>query len=173
MSIRLPLQGVLDVTQTDQGPGSLLLGGWAYPFKLPQDTDNVVLKFSPSIVAGGASAIFQTSDDGGTTFYDVARTSIASNSGATAVAGSQAQWISIPVIGGGDRTVVTTSLIAAGSLVSGVSNGNSAASTLSSGQSSGLPVLGIQNRVFVITTGNATAVSARVQVLVNQQSATA
>lgn len=173
MSIRLPMTTVLDVTQTDQGPGSVTLGGWAYPFKLPQDTDNVLVKFSPSITAGGMSAIFQTSDDGGTTFYDVARTSIASNSGATTVAGSQAQWISVPTIGGGDRTVVTSSLIAAGSLVSGVSNGNAPASTLTSGQSSGLPIMGLQNRVFLISTGNATAISARVQVMVNNQSATA
>ncbi len=169
MSIRLPLTGVLDVTQTDQGPGSLLIGGWAYPFKLPQDTDNVLVKFSPSVVAGGASVIFQTSDDGGNTFYDVARTSIASNNGL----GAAAQWLSIPTINGNDRTVATASLIATGSLVTGVSNGNAAASTLGSGQNSGLPVIGLQNRIFLITTGNATAVNARVQVLVNQQSATA
>jgi len=166
MSIRLPLQGVLDVTQTDQGPGSLLVGGWAYNFKLPQDTDNVVVKFSSSVVAGGASAIFQTSDDGGTTFYDVARTSIVSNN----AVGTAPQWLSIPVVGGLPRNVTTGSLIAAGSLVSAVFNGSAGASTLSSGQSSGLPVLGIQNRVFVITTGNATAVSARIQVSANNQS---
>lgn len=165
MSIRLPLTGVLDVTQTDQGPGSLLVGGWAYPFKLPQDTDNVVVKFTPSVVAGGASAIFQTSDDGGTTFYDVARTSIAS---ANAV-GAAPQFLSIPVVGAGLRTAVT--FAAASIITAGI--GSSGASTLAQGQVSGLPILGIQNRIFVITTGNATAVSARVQVLVNSQSATA
>jgi len=165
------MQGVLDVTHTDQGPGSVA-GGWAYPFKLPQDTDNIVVKCAPSVTAGGVSVIFQTSDDGGTTYFDVARTSIASNSGATAVAGSQAQFLSIPTIGGLPRNVVTASLISAGSLVSGVSNGNAAASTLTSGQSSGLPILGLQNRIFLISTGNATAISTRVQVMVNQQSAT-
>lgn len=170
MGIRLPLQGVLDVTQTDQGPGSLLIGGWAYPFKIPQDTDNVVVKFSPSVTGGGISATFQTSDDGGTTFFDVSRTSIASNSGATTVAGSQAQWLSIPVVGGLDRTIMVPSLIATGSLVAGVSNGSSGASTLGSGQNSGLPIIGIQNRIFLATTGNATAVNARVQVLVNNES---
>lgn len=169
MAIRLPLQTVLDVTQTDQGPGSLLLGGWAYPFKIPQDTDNVIVKFTPSVTAGGASAIFQTSDDGGTTFYDVARTSIASNSGATAVAGSQAQFLSVPTIGSGIRTATT---FAGASIVSG-GIGSASASTLTQNQISGLPIMGLQNRIFVITTGNATAVSARVEVKVNQQSATA
>jgi len=164
MSIRLPLTTVLDTTQTDQG-GSVA-GGWAYPFKLPQDTDNVIVKFTPSVTAGGVSATFQTSDDGGTTYYDVARTSIASAN----ELGKGVQWLSIPVIGGIPRNVVTASLIAAGSLLTGVSNGGASASTLTSGQSSGLPVLGIQNRVFVISTGNATAISARIQVSANQQS---
>lgn len=168
MSVRLPLQTVLDTTQTDQGPGSVA-GGWAYPFKIPQDTDNVVVKFSPSVVAGGASVIFQTSDDGGTTYYDVSRTSIASNSGATAVAGSNAQWLSIPVIGGLPRNVVTASIISAGSLLTGYVNGGASASTLTSGQNSGLPLLGLQNRLFLITTGNATGVSCRMEVKANSQ----
>jgi hypothetical protein len=172
MAIRLPLTAVLDVTHTDQGTGSVA-GGWAYPFKITQDTDNVVVKCSPSVTAGGVSVIFQTSDDGGSTYYDVARTSIASNSGATTVAGSQAQWLVVPTIGGVPRTVYTASIISAGSLLQGVSNGNAAASTLTSGQSSGLPIIGLQNRIFLISTGNATAISTRVQVLINQQSATA
>lgn len=164
MSIRLPLQGVLDVTQTDQGPGSLLLGGWAYPFKLPQDTDNVLVKFTPSVTAGGASAIFQTSDDGGNTFYDVARTSIASANGL----GAAPQFLTIPVVSQGVRTGVTFN----GASIISTGTGSSSASTLGQQQVSGLPIMGIQNRVFVITTGNATAVSARVQVMVNNQSAT-
>lgn len=167
MSIRLPLQGVLDVTHTNQGTTSTA-GGWAYPFKLPQDTDNVLLKVLPSVVAGGVSVIFQTSDDGGTTYYDVSRTSIAS---ANAV-GAAPQMISIPVVGALARTVPTGSLIAAGSLVAGVFNGAPAASTLASGQNSGIPIMGLQNRAFLISTGNATAIDTRIQVLVNNQSAT-
>lgn len=168
MAIRLPLQAVLDVTTTDTGAGSVA-GGLQLPFKLPQDTDNVVVKFSASVVGAGQSAIFQTSDDGGNTYFDVARTSIVSNSGATTVAGSQAQWLVIPTIGGDVRNIATASIIATGSLVTGVFNGHAAASTLSSGQNTGLPILGLQNRIFVVTTGNATSVNTRVQVLVNQQ----
>ena len=168
MAIRLPLTTVLDVTHTNQGATSVA-GGWAYPFQIPQDTDNVVVKMLPSVVAGGMSAIFQTSDDGGTTYFDVARTSIASANSL----GANAQWLSIPVVGGIPRNVPTASLIAAGSLITGIANGGASASTLSSGQSSGLPIMGIQNRVFLVSTGNATAINTQVQVKVNNQSATA
>ena len=166
MGIRLPLQTVLDVTNVDPSGATSLIGGYAYPFKIPQDTDNVVVKFSPSVTAGGMSAIFQTSDDGGTTYYDVARTSIASSS----APGVGAQWLSIPTIGGDVRNVLTTSLIATGSTQGIVFNGTAGASTLGTGQNSGLPILGIQNRIFMIMTGSATAQSSRVQVYVNNES---
>src|SRR3990167_4003983 len=168
MSIRLPLTTVLDVTHTNQGSSSTA-GGWAYTFKLPQDTDGVAVKFEPSVTAGGMSAIFQTSDDGGTTYYDVARTSIASANGV----GAAAQWLTIPVAGGTERNITTASLFATGSLIGVKFNGAAAASTLVSGQNSGLPIMGLQNRVFLISTGNATAISSRIRVMVNSQSATA
>lgn len=161
MAVRLPTQGIFDTTQTDVS-GSVG-GGWAYPFTIPQDTDNVLVKFTPSVTAGGASALFQTTDDGGTTWFDVARTSIASANGS----GAAPQWLSIPVVSPGVRTGAT---FAAASIIS-MGIGSSAASTLGSQQVSGLPIMGVRNRVFVITTGNATAVSARVEVRVNQQSA--
>ncbi len=163
MSVRLPLQGVFDFTHTDQGPGSLLAGGWAYPFKIPQDTDNVIVKFSPSVTAGGASVTFQTTDDGGTTYYDVARTSVASQNGV----GAAPQWLSIPVVSSGVNPLVVSN--AQVGSVAGGSIGNATASSLGSRQVSGLPVLGLQNRLFLITAGNATAVSGRMQVFVNSQ----
>lgn len=166
MSIRLPLQGVLDQTNTDTGSGSVT-GGYAYPFKLPQDTDNCIMVFSPSITGAGISATFQTSFDGGTTYYDVARTSIASAS----PSGVGPQFISVPVIAGSNTRA---SVVATGSVIAVNNTGTASASTLSSGSYSGLPVLGIQNRVFMIITGNATAhAGSRVQVLVNSQSASA
>jgi hypothetical protein len=161
MAIRLPLTTVLDTTQTNQGSTSTA-GGWAYNFKLPPDTDNVVVKFTPSVTAGGVSAIFQTSDDGGTTFFDVARTSIASQNSL----GAAPQWLSIPVISGG----INPQVVVSASVVGAAIGGTAGASMLSSGQVSGLPVLGIQNRIFVISTGNATAISGRIQVMVNSQS---
>lgn len=170
MSIRLPLQTVLDVTTTDVGTGSVA-GILAFPFKIPQDTDNVVVKLSASVVGAGISAVFQTSDDGGTTYYDVARTSIVSNSGATAVSPANAQWLSIPVISQGINPIVISNA-QAGSVLGGTI-GTAGSSTLGSRQVSGLPVLGIQNRIAIIESGNLTSQSSRVQVMVNSQSATA
>jgi hypothetical protein len=167
MSIRLPLQGVLDVTNTDTGAGSVA-GGYAYPFKIPQDCDNVVVKFAASVVAGGMSAVLQTSDDGGTTYYDVARTSIVSNSGATSVSPQLAQWLSAPVISAGINPIVISNA-QAGSVLGGTI-GTAGASVLGSRQVSGLPILGIQNRIFLIHSGTASSNNSRVQVLVNSQS---
>jgi hypothetical protein len=52
--------------------------------------------------------------------------------------------------------------------------GSPAASTLTQGQVSGLPILGIQNRIFLVMTAAVSATTlARVQVRVNNQSASA
>lgn len=164
MAIRLPLQTVLDFDdKSDVGAGSVA-GGVAKTFQIPQDTDNIVVKFTASTVGGAVSAVFQTSDDGGSTYYDVARTSIVSLANNTT-----AQWLSIPVTSSGINPAVVVS-----ASVIGATTGSAAASTLGSRQVSGLPVLGVQNRIFLIYTGNLTTNdAARVQVKVNSQSATA
>ena len=155
------------------GPASTA-GGVATTFTLPQDTDNVVLKFTASILGGGVSATVQTTDDGGTTYYDVARTSIISN----AISGN-AQWLSIPVIGSGMRTgVVVTSVVATGSVQSFGSVagtiGSAAASTLAQGEVSGLPLLSTQGRVFLRYTAAVTSIIAEVaDIYVNSESGTA
>lgn len=165
MSIRIPTNTVLTANATDVGTSSVA-GGLGFPFLIPQDTDNIVVKMVASVTAGGMSATLQTSDDGGTTYYDVARTSIVSN--------GQPQWLSVPVISAGIGSVVAPSLIATGSIVSvNQSIGTAAASTLGSRQVSGLPILGVQNRVFLIYSGGITASSVVTTVKVNQQSATA
>lgn len=168
MSIRLPLQTVLSVTGSNELGAGSVAGGINYPFLIPQDTDNVVLKFTSSVAGAGYSATFQTSDDGGATYYDVGRTSIVSNANNTT-----AQWLSIPVVSAGQG------MVAAGagnsSVVTGAI-GSAAASTLGSQQYSGLPILGVQNRVVVRITGNVTSAAANAyvaQVKVNSQSATA
>lgn len=167
MAIRSPLQTVLNaVGGNELGAGSVA-GGIAYPFLIPQDTDNVVVKFTASVV-GGYSATFQTSDDGGATYYDVARSSIVSNANNTT-----AEWLSIPVIGAG---VATFSAGAGASSIVAATPGSAASSTLGARQMSGLPILGPQNRVFVRITGNVTSAAANAytaQVKVNSQSATA
>lgn len=168
MSIRLPLQTVLNAVGSNELGAGSVLGGIAYPFLIPQDTDNVVVKFTASVV-GAYSATFQTSDDGGTTYYDVARSSIVSNANNTT-----AEWLSIPVVGAGVNPQVI-STVNAGSVLGG-SIGSAAASVLGNKQVSGLPILGPQNRVFVRITGNVTSAASNAyiaQVKVNSQSATA
>lgn len=163
MSIRIPTQGVLNAVGANELGAGSVAGGVAYPFQIPQDTDNVVVKFTASVAGAGYSAVFQTSDDGGSTYYDVARTSVVSNANNTT-----AEWLSIPVIGVG----ATSSRPVTGSVMS--TTGSAAASTLGSAQFSGLPILGIQNRIFVRITGNVTSAASNAynaQVKVNNQSA--
>jgi hypothetical protein len=174
MAIRLPLTTVLDytVTSTDRGSGSVS-GGIAKPFLIPQDTDNIVVKFYPSLVGATVSATLQTSDDGGTTWYDVVRTPT------LATSQNAPLWASAPVCGVGVRSPVlpissTTTGVSQTSILQ--TTGSASASTLGAGQVSGLPILGVANRIFLIYTGDITAASfnyTQVKVLVNSQSATA
>ena len=78
-SIRLPLTTVLDYDDVGQTGATSVAGGVAKTFKIPQDADNIVVKLTASVIAGAVSATLQTTDDGGTTWYDVARTSVVSN----------------------------------------------------------------------------------------------
>lgn len=169
MGIRIPTNTVLTAVDSSYGAGAgSVAGGTAYAFQIPQDTDNVIVKMTASITGGGVSAIFQTSDDGGTTYYDVARTSIVSNA-----RNLNAEWLSIPVISPGMGNFQgATSLIATGSLI-GINQtiGSAAASTLAQRQVSGLPILGIQNRIFFVYTGAVSATSlVQAVVKVNNQS---
>lgn len=168
MAIRLPLQTVLNAVGSNELGAGSVAGGVAHPFLIPQDTDNVVVKFTASVV-GAYSAVFQTSDDGGTTYYDVARTSIVSNANNTT-----AEWLSIPVVSAGMG--LSTAAAAGGSSVVSATPGSAAASTLGNRSYSGLPILGPQNRIFVRITGNVTSAASNAytaQVKVNNQSATA
>lgn len=177
MGIRLPLVTVLDVnnsTEVGSGPASTA-GGVAHRFTVPQDSDNIVVKFQASVLAGGVSAVLQTTDDGGTTWYDVGRTSIVSNSNATT-----AEWLSVPVVGFGHRAGnVIASTVATGSVVAVSSSilntiGSAAASTVGSHSYTGLPILSPTNRIFLRYTAAVTSIiSERVQVRVNSESPTA
>lgn len=163
MSIRIPTQTVLTAIDTgDVGAGSVA-GIAAFPFTIPQDTDNVVVKLIASISGGGVSAVFQTSDDGGTNYYDVQRTSIISNANNA----TTAEWLNIPVISPGINTQYTF----AGASIIGGTVGRAGGSTLGSRQVSGLPIMGTANRIAFIYTGNITASSlVQATVKVNSQS---
>lgn len=166
MAIRLPLQTVLSATNNDEVGAGSVGGGVPITFTIPQDTDNIVVKFQASTVGGAVSAQVQTTDDGGTTWFALGRTSVISNAN-----GDNAQWLSIPVMGFG---VGTSSLVAVGSVQSGYTIGSAQPSTLSTtGDMSGLPVLSQQGRIIIQIVGNLSSSSILTQVKVNSQSATA
>lgn len=174
MSLRLPLAVVLSYDDVGQTGATSVAGGVAVPVTIPQDTDNVVVKLQASVIAGGVSATFQTTDDGGTTWFDVQRTSVVSNAN-----GTTAEWLSIPVITTGVRSnnsigsvVAVGSTIASGAV--GQTIGSAAASTLGSRGVSGLPLLSQQGRVFLQYTAAVSSTDkALVEVKVNSRSATA
>lgn len=146
MAIRLPLQNVFDVTH-----GASSVATVAYTFTLPQDTDNVVVKMSSVVqTGGGVSATLQTTDDGGTTWYDVARTSVVSAANNT-----------------------TAEFITAATISNSGGIGRASASTLASGAESGLPILSQLGRVQLIySTAGMSNGGVRVQVMTAQQAST-
>lgn len=166
MGIRFPLKTVLSYDDAGQTGATSVAGGVAKTFNIPADTDNVVVKLTASVIAGGVSATFQTTDDGGTTYYDVARTSIVSNANNT-----NAEWLSIPVVGTGIATGINGFPTAC---ILSVATGRAAASSLGVRQVSGLPILSTQARVFLRYTAAVTSTDlALVEVKVNSETGTA
>jgi hypothetical protein len=135
-------------------------------FTLPQDTDNVTLKLTASIIGGGVSAFLQTTDDGGTTWYDVGRTSVVSNA-----TSANAQWLQVGVTTPG---MAATSSSVVGRTFTNATIGSAQASTVGIQQMTGLPILSTQGRVVLSysAAGTSNTVS-RVEIKVNSQSATA
>lgn len=171
MAIRLPLTVVLDAQNNGLLGAASVSGGIANTFTIPHDADNVVVKMTASTVGGGVSTILQTTDDGGSTWYDVARTSIVSN----AVA-ENAQWLSSPVQGIGVRTTYMNNSVAGGQAVASIyaAVGNAAASAVGQLAVTGLPILGTLARTFLVVGAAVTGVaSVTTQVKVNSQAATA
>lgn len=137
----------------DVGAGSVA-GMTTKTFNLPQDTDNIVVKMQASLVGTSASVTFQTTDDGGTTWYDVARTkAVTVNNNTTA------EWMAFPVVGYGQKTFVNgASSTGSGQTAASIggTTGSAAASSLGVGQFSGLPVMDTFARIGIIFTGNVT-----------------
>lgn len=166
MAIRLPLQTVLSSTNNDEVGAGSVGGGVPILFTIPQDTDNIVVKLTASTVGGGVSAQLQTTDDGGTTWFALGRTSVVSNA-----VGDNVQWLSISVTG---TQAAAPSVVAVGSVVSIGTIGTAQPSTMAQyGDLSGLPVLSQQGRIVIQIVGNLTSSSILTQVKVNNQDATA
>jgi len=175
MGIRFPLKAVLSYVSGEIGSGpASVAGGVAKTFTLPQDTDNVLVRLQASILGGGVSATFQTTPDGGVTWYDVARTSIVSYTGNSVAGGlnTDAEWMNVSVISPTPRLV--TSIIATGSILTVARTAGAAgASTLAVNQISGLPVMGAYNRIFLRYTAAITSImNESVTVYANSQSGT-
>lgn len=161
MAIRLPTTTVLDYNDSGNTGATSVV---SKVFYLPQDTDNVILKIPVASINGTAptaDVYLQTTDDGGTTFYDVARVTIPATTVASvlSVANASAMWANAPVLGSPDNKN-------SGSIV-----GNASVRGLASNTYSGLPLLSTYGRVQIsyggtITTNN----GLQVQVKVNQQS---
>lgn len=167
MGIRLPLQGIGDFQDNGLIGAASVAGGIPHTFTIPQDTDSIIVKLTASVAGGGASTVLQTSDDGGTTWYDVGRTSIVSNTGGAQNATWTMGTVSSSGIATGINGFPTASVLSVGIA-------NTAASTLGANQVSGLPILGTFGRVFTIMQAGTTGVaSVRTQVKVQSQSATA
>lgn len=166
MAIRLPLRTVLSFDDAGQTGVTSLAGGVAKTFTIPQDADTVVVKLTASVIAGAVSATLQTTDDGGTTWYDVSRTSVVSNA-----TNGTATWATGFVNSGGLATA-QNGFPTASILTVGIRS--TAASTLGANQVSGLPIMGQLGRVFLIYTAAVSSTDlALVEVKVNSQSATA
>lgn len=165
MAIRLPLQVVLSSTNNDELGAGSVGGGVPILFTIPQDTDNIVVKLTASTVGGGVSAQLQTTDDGGTTWFSLGRTSVVSNAN-----GDNTQWMSISTVGQG---IGSSSVVATGSVIAGTGIGSAQPSLVGSGEMTGLPLLSQQGRLIIQITGNLTSSSILTQVKVNNQSATA
>jgi len=167
MSIRLPLKTVLSQNNNDEvGAGSVNGVVAGAVFQIPQDTDNVVVKMAVTSAGGGVSAQLQTTDDGGSTWFGVARTSIVS-----AANGDAVQWLSVPVAGFGIRGASVIGTVP--SIVSAAIIGNANPSTLGTqGGYTGLPILSPTARVVIQLQPGITSSSILTQVKVNSQAPT-
>jgi hypothetical protein len=164
MALRVPTKVILSYDDAGQTGATSVAGGVAKTFTIPQDSDGVVVKLTASVIAGGVSAVLQTTDDGGTTWYDVARSSIVSN-------GAIPTWMAAFVNAGGVATA-QNGFPSNSVLSTGIAN--TAASTLGVNQVSGLPLLSQQGRVFLRYTAAVSSTDkALVEVKVSGQSATA
>lgn len=157
MSVRLPLKIALDYNDSGNTGATSVV---SQTFYIPQDTDGVVLKIPTASVNGTAptaDVYFQTSDDGGTTFYDVARVGIPATvtSSVLVVTNTKPMWVPMSTYAYGNASVIS----------------NASVRGLAVNTVSGIPIMGLLNRVQIAYGGTVAANNGlRVQVLVNQQS---
>ena len=173
MGIRFPLTTVLDYNDSGNVGATSVV---SQTFKIPQDADNIIVKIPVTSINGTnpvAAVYVQTTDDGGTTWYDMARLPDVTQ---TAVTNANALFASIPVNGYGVRTTLgpQVSVLGGGNGSSILSiTGNASMRSLGAQCQSGLPVLGPLGRIQISYAGTiALNAGLQVQVKVNSDSST-
>lgn len=120
-------------------------GPKTYNFTIPQDAQSIVVKAfldSTWSATGTAKVTVQTSEDGGTTWRDVAATTVGGNTVAAGVGNQNAHFITIPVAGATGRGIANyIGSVAASTLALGATSGSVV------GIASGLPMMGTLGRL--------------------------
>lgn len=173
MGIRFPLTTVLDYNDSGNlGATSVV----SKTFTIPQDADNIVVKVPVASISGTNPVydiFIQTTDDGGTTWYDVARLPQVTG---TTIANAAALWANVNVMGLGVRTTQgpQVSVLGGGPGSSILSiTGNASVRGLAAGAISGLGILGPLGRIQMSLAGTlVTNDGVQVQVKVNSKSGT-
>lgn len=165
MSIRVPNSPVLD---WHSSIASAVTD--ATTVQLPQDTDAITVAVSSSVFGlTTLQAFFQTTPDGGTTWFDLGSTPvITGTTGPTTVTAAQAPYIAHFDSVGARGFENSPSVVAVGSIVNkGINQVSSSA--IGAGAYSGVPLLSRLFRVFLKATGTG-ASDIRTQVYVHNQS---
>lgn len=137
MAIRIPLRNAKHIVDT------ALTSTVNYDFVVDQDIDNLVVKMSVGTFTGTsptADVYVQTTDDGGTTFYDCAHFAQVT----TAITNANALWMTIPVNG--------TAAVSSSTTSNGYT-GAAAAGTITASKVSGLPLLSQKVRIAIVYGG--------------------
>ncbi len=174
MGIRFPLTTVLDYNDSGNTGATSVV---SQTFRVPQDADNIIVKVPVTSINGTsplAAIYLQTTDDGGTTWYDIARLPDVTQ---TAITNASALWMNANVNGLGVRTTRATQVSVLGGGNGGsilAITGNASMRSLDAGTISGLPIMGPLNRIQISYAGTvALNAGLQVQVKVNSDSTTA
>jgi len=174
MSIRKPLLTVLDYNDSGNTGATSVV---SQTFFVPQDADNIIVKVPVTSINGTsplAAIYLQTTDDGGTTWYDIARLPDVTQ---TAITNANALFMNANVNGLGVRTTLGSQVSVLGGGPGGSIlsvTGNASMRSLGPQTMSGLPIMGPLNRIQISYAGTvALNAGLQVQVKVNSQSATA
>lgn len=174
MGIRKPLTTILDYNDAGNTGATSVV---SQTFFVPQDSTTIVVKVPVASINGTNptyDVYLQTTDDGGSTWYDIAHLPTITG---TTIANAGALWGVANVDGLGVRTTFgpQVSVLGGGPGSSILTiTGNASMRGLAAGAISGLPIMGPLNRVQLSIGGTIAANNGvQVQVKVNSEDGTA